>query len=271
MFYVGRGTVRTKLYGPEKDSYLGSGIYLKRAISKYGKDAFYKEILEYCDTIDAAKDRERYWIKTLDALNPNIAYNLTPDSAGFTSETSSKVLAAWYVSLTEEQRIQLYQKRAEGIRKSRDKFRKRTKEMWAKLTTEEREELKKRMSEGWTEELREKQRQRMQGSQRKSVHEYMVLKYGEEQAEIKYSEYLSHQKTGSRAAQSRRIASFKETYSQCPYYAEKNKLVNQRRSVLSKLRKQGKITEEDYVKEYEKTTLDNTRLRQLIDNWRNNV
>lgn len=32
------------------DSYLGSGVALKRAIKKYGKENFHREIIEFCDT-----------------------------------------------------------------------------------------------------------------------------------------------------------------------------------------------------------------------------
>lgn len=34
------------------DSYLGSGVALKKAIEKYGKENFYKEIIEFCDSED---------------------------------------------------------------------------------------------------------------------------------------------------------------------------------------------------------------------------
>jgi group I intron endonuclease len=40
------------------DGYFGSGIYLKRAIAKYGIDSFKKEILEFCSSKDEMHRRE---------------------------------------------------------------------------------------------------------------------------------------------------------------------------------------------------------------------
>lgn len=42
--------------------YLGSGIYLKRAILKYGKENFSRKILEECDSKEDLDNREIYWI-----------------------------------------------------------------------------------------------------------------------------------------------------------------------------------------------------------------
>lgn len=44
-------------------NYYGSGKVLKSAISKYGKENFQKEILEYCATKDELNEREIYWIQ----------------------------------------------------------------------------------------------------------------------------------------------------------------------------------------------------------------
>jgi len=40
------------------DGYLGSGTYLRRAINKYGKENFKREILEFCDSRIELKSRE---------------------------------------------------------------------------------------------------------------------------------------------------------------------------------------------------------------------
>lgn len=75
-FYVGKRISRTS---PEKDYYLGSGTILKRAILKYGKENFQKEILEFC-TNQNLEEREVFWIKTTKANK--IGYNITEGGTG---------------------------------------------------------------------------------------------------------------------------------------------------------------------------------------------
>jgi len=50
-------------------TYLGSGILLSRAINKYGRENFSKEIIEECETRDKLNAREKYWIFYHDAVN----------------------------------------------------------------------------------------------------------------------------------------------------------------------------------------------------------
>jgi len=57
-FYIGLDT-------KNKPSYLGSGIYLVRAVKKYGKENFKKEIIEYCNSTDELQKREIFWIAKL--------------------------------------------------------------------------------------------------------------------------------------------------------------------------------------------------------------
>lgn len=62
--------------------YLGSGVYLNRAIKKYGKENFTKEILQECSNKDELNDRERFWIKELKSNNRELGYNLTEGGTG---------------------------------------------------------------------------------------------------------------------------------------------------------------------------------------------
>lgn len=54
------------------ESYLGSGKYLKRAISKYGKESFECEVIEWCKTSDELSEREIYWIDKLNCLDSEV-------------------------------------------------------------------------------------------------------------------------------------------------------------------------------------------------------
>jgi len=67
-----------------KKSYLGSGKLIKKAIHKYGKSNFRKEIIEYCiDNILLCK-REIFWIDFLNSTNPKIGYNISKGGDGAT-------------------------------------------------------------------------------------------------------------------------------------------------------------------------------------------
>jgi len=48
--------------------YLGSGVLIKKAIIKYGKENFRKEILEFCNTHKELSNQETYWINKLNAI-----------------------------------------------------------------------------------------------------------------------------------------------------------------------------------------------------------
>ena len=72
-FYVGYH------FGDINDSYLGSGLILNRAIKKYGKENFKREILEIV-TDENWQEREKFWIKETDAINKG--YNITDGGNG---------------------------------------------------------------------------------------------------------------------------------------------------------------------------------------------
>jgi len=62
---------------PEKDSYLGSGIYFKKAKKKYGKNFFERKILEFFNTKQEAFDAQEKYINEYNTLVPN-GYNISP-------------------------------------------------------------------------------------------------------------------------------------------------------------------------------------------------
>lgn len=63
-------------------SYIGSGYILKKAISKYGKHNFIKEILEKCDSRELLNEREIYWIYEYKSTDPSIGYNIAEGGTG---------------------------------------------------------------------------------------------------------------------------------------------------------------------------------------------
>jgi len=85
------------------DGYLGSGIVFKKALKKYGKDNFSREILEFYDSYDELIELEKQYVTESVVIDRN-TYNLKTggQSSGILSEKSrnkiSKTLKEKYKS-----------------------------------------------------------------------------------------------------------------------------------------------------------------------------
>lgn len=71
-----------KHYGLLKDSYLGSGTLLKRAIEKYGLQNFSKSILSVSNSEEENRVKEKEWIDKFDAVNSIEFYNIADGGQG---------------------------------------------------------------------------------------------------------------------------------------------------------------------------------------------
>ena len=73
--------LNNKIYiGQDKNhnpNYFGSGDLIKRAIKKYGKENFKKEILTICNNMNELNEMERYYINEYKSTNRNIGYNIS--------------------------------------------------------------------------------------------------------------------------------------------------------------------------------------------------
>lgn len=86
-YYIGK-------YAGSRSTYLGSGIALRKALEKYGRSNFKRDILEYCSSLQELSDREKYWIKLFDAVNDPRSYNLTEGGhGGFSHVTEAHYLS----------------------------------------------------------------------------------------------------------------------------------------------------------------------------------
>jgi group I intron endonuclease len=85
-------------------NYLGSGTILKRAIEKYGKKHFKKEIIEECYTLTHLSEREEYWLNYYDAGNNSNFYNMHNHSVGTPSGIKNKLFGT---SLSKEHRTKI--------------------------------------------------------------------------------------------------------------------------------------------------------------------
>jgi len=72
--YVGQDTHNNQ-------NYFGSGILIVRAIKKYGKENFKREIIDFAESIGELNEKERYWIKFYNCKFPD-GYNLTDGGYG---------------------------------------------------------------------------------------------------------------------------------------------------------------------------------------------
>ena len=94
--YIGQKT--NNIFLAEK--YLGSGIYLNRAIKKYGKENFKVNLIEECETKEELNNREIYWIDYYNAVKSNAYYNQSKGgdhwnlSSEYIAETNRKYQSA---------------------------------------------------------------------------------------------------------------------------------------------------------------------------------
>lgn len=85
--YMTTNLVNNKKYigqhkGSITDKYLGSGTALTKAIQKYGKHNFKKEILCKCSSQEEADAKEKEYIEFYDAVNNKQFYNLAEGGTG---------------------------------------------------------------------------------------------------------------------------------------------------------------------------------------------
>lgn len=81
-------------YGTTTDKYLGSGIQLTRAIKKYGKENFQREILEIVseNTVD---EKEKYYIDLYNAVASEEYYNIAEGGNGLDVIKLNKAKEQW--------------------------------------------------------------------------------------------------------------------------------------------------------------------------------
>lgn len=89
----GKKYIGQKKYYGNYEIYIGSGIALKNAINKYGKENFTREIIENCKTKEELDSREKFWIEYYNATESEDFYNITSGGdGGFGSGKNSP----WY-------------------------------------------------------------------------------------------------------------------------------------------------------------------------------
>lgn len=81
--YKTTNLVNNKIYIGKKHrsefvpNYFGSGVLIRKAIEKYGKDNFKVEVIEWCETLEELNIKERYYIKVLNSdRHSGLGYNI---------------------------------------------------------------------------------------------------------------------------------------------------------------------------------------------------
>ena len=74
-FYIGKHTTKNI-----HDKYIGSGLYIKRALKKYPKDCFYKKIIKMFDTSEEAFQHEIELCSMF--LEDKLCSNMCPGGTG---------------------------------------------------------------------------------------------------------------------------------------------------------------------------------------------
>jgi hypothetical protein len=67
--------------------YLGSGVLLKKAIEKYGKENFIKTILFKADSYELMREMEEYYINHFNAYKSPLFYNMSSKGSGLPEGT----------------------------------------------------------------------------------------------------------------------------------------------------------------------------------------
>jgi hypothetical protein len=73
--YIGKDTT-------SDENYYGSGLLIKRALNKYGKDSFLKEVIDEAENNDILSLKEKHWINFFNSTDREIGYNISPGGDG---------------------------------------------------------------------------------------------------------------------------------------------------------------------------------------------
>ena len=69
---------------------IGEPAPIHRSMAKYGEENFTLEIIDFADTYEELKEKEKYWIKQYDSMNREKGYNLTEGGDGTFGRTHSE-------------------------------------------------------------------------------------------------------------------------------------------------------------------------------------
>lgn len=90
IIYKTTNKINNKIYigvhNGNKEKYIGSGVWLKRAIKKYGRSSFVRETIQIYESAEAAFRDEQKWINFYKSNDPLIGYNISCGGFGNKSD-----------------------------------------------------------------------------------------------------------------------------------------------------------------------------------------
>ena len=159
--------------------YLGSGILLRKAVQKYGKENFRKEILDNAKTKEDLAELEKKIITETNAVNDPMSYNLAAGGKGGHSwgnypEEYQQIIKQKMKKTEEEKeerrKFAIENNLAQYIIDGRDKGRKI---WWQSLTDEEKFQYQSSRSSGWWDKLTEEEQKSLSGIKRENTKKYL--------------------------------------------------------------------------------------------------
>ena len=210
--------------------------------------------MEFSQDEKTNRENEIKWIHQLNSFIPN-GYNLKDEVSGGLIDKDGNFVTSWEL-MTPERREEVKKARAAGLNREdvKEKISEKSKKAWQRKSQEERDLVRKHISEGWTEESRKSKSKKSTGSKNgmfgKSVFERWVELYGEEKAKeldekkreklrnlFKDPEKEAHRKLKEKTT--------KDLQRQCPHYEEWNHIRALHQGIKVRF-KRGKISEEEY-------------------------
>ena len=151
--YLTTNLINNKKYigkhiGLLNDSYLGSGVILQRAIEKYGKENFKKEILYIAKNEIELNQKEKYYISYFNAIEDPNFYNIADGGQG------------GYVTkgYSEEQRINTNKKISDSLKGNNHPF------YGKSLSEDTKKKISDSLKKYWTEDKKAERSDKYSGS-----------------------------------------------------------------------------------------------------------
>lgn len=155
-YYIGKHETKNL-----NDNYLGSGLRLRNAIEKYGKEKFVREIIEFCESKNELNEREIYHINLhiseekcynialggqggcISLFPENPKYEEIKNKISRTKHKTSDLIYERTTRLHEEKRIGMYGKRHSEETKQKMRISQKGKSIGRKLSIETKAKISK--------------------------------------------------------------------------------------------------------------------------------